>query len=582
MAGISIISSFDVKEERPIDSRLVATNSTARENTPYKYEGLKVYQTDNRLTYTYIGGNTWIVEERGGIYGGSGSLVGDTFVNFGTISNTVGNESNDLVWRSASADNTVSYLYNNFYRHTSESSPFGYRGTEFRQQFKYFNGSNLIDSAYISFNPLRAPGEVTPGALAFSTGFGNTLKENVRISNQGNLGIATTDPKGYIQIGTSSTTTSPLVLHNSTQSVIGYNWYFDGTSEQTFNISRGQTKLVSDATGSFQVWNRRSGASFVNTIHTQGSGLGRVGIRTSSPSVEFDVNGRINSNSTISGLIVTAGTVSSDNRVTARQYTFNQALSNLNLSSPTSIFTYPLNTFSTTDYLILRSSGTNSISTDGSRVNLIKTDVYGDLDVTGKITNNEPSTSLVALTTLGRNTGTQEFNVIITPSFLSVQYCTYSISAYRVGAMANVNLEFTFLIDFNLGDNEFYGIQMWIVDPSYRFVPEGSAFGSGIGFTSSVYVPLVIESFQTDPSGGGAPDYSLTSNNFYLRLRTTKISGNIGSEFLNNQSIKNGTKFKGTISYKVRDVSPSTPSTTPPTPPFVVSEAALNAYVLTL
>jgi hypothetical protein len=120
MSGISIITNFDLQQAVPIDSRLVATNSTARLSTPYPYVGLKVYQTDNQLTYTYIGNNNWIVEERGGIYGGSGSLIGDTFVDFGTTSNTVGSQSYDLVWQTDSGSTTKSYLYNNFVRHTSE------------------------------------------------------------------------------------------------------------------------------------------------------------------------------------------------------------------------------------------------------------------------------------------------------------------------------------------------------------------------------------------------------------------------------------------------------------------------------
>ena len=46
MSGISIITNFDVNQNIPIDSRLVATSSSERDAINYKYDGMKVYQTD--------------------------------------------------------------------------------------------------------------------------------------------------------------------------------------------------------------------------------------------------------------------------------------------------------------------------------------------------------------------------------------------------------------------------------------------------------------------------------------------------------------------------------------------------------
>lgn len=50
---ITIIDNFQVNKLGPIDSRIIATNSSARNSIVYKYDGLKVFQTDNRTTYTW-------------------------------------------------------------------------------------------------------------------------------------------------------------------------------------------------------------------------------------------------------------------------------------------------------------------------------------------------------------------------------------------------------------------------------------------------------------------------------------------------------------------------------------------------
>lgn len=92
MAGIPIISNFDVSSYAPIDSRIVVTNSTARTSLSYLYEGLKVYQTDTKITWVYKGSLGWFVDGNG-IYGGSGSLIGDTTVNTGSIGITSGSQS---------------------------------------------------------------------------------------------------------------------------------------------------------------------------------------------------------------------------------------------------------------------------------------------------------------------------------------------------------------------------------------------------------------------------------------------------------------------------------------------------------
>ena len=114
MAGISLITNFNINAFAPIDSRLVATNSTMRDNIQYKYEGLKVYVQDDKKTYTWTG-TSWTAEGNG-IYGGSGSLVGDTVVNMGTVSG-VGSTSKQF-WFGSSAS-TTQMSFRNYFQNNS-------------------------------------------------------------------------------------------------------------------------------------------------------------------------------------------------------------------------------------------------------------------------------------------------------------------------------------------------------------------------------------------------------------------------------------------------------------------------------
>jgi hypothetical protein len=68
--GISIVSNFDINTDLPIDSRITAINSTVREAISYKYDGLKVFQLDTRISYRWNSPtSTWTVDISGNVYG---------------------------------------------------------------------------------------------------------------------------------------------------------------------------------------------------------------------------------------------------------------------------------------------------------------------------------------------------------------------------------------------------------------------------------------------------------------------------------------------------------------------------------
>ena len=74
--AINIIDGFYLGSETPIDSRFVVANNTERLAIEYKYDGLKVFQRDNRTTYIWNSSTSiWDVE-------GSGALAGTGTLNY--------------------------------------------------------------------------------------------------------------------------------------------------------------------------------------------------------------------------------------------------------------------------------------------------------------------------------------------------------------------------------------------------------------------------------------------------------------------------------------------------------------------
>jgi hypothetical protein len=64
--AIPLIDNFNINTTKPIDSRMVVSNSTERINIQFKYDGLKVFQTDNRITYVWNDTtNTWSFDNSG-------------------------------------------------------------------------------------------------------------------------------------------------------------------------------------------------------------------------------------------------------------------------------------------------------------------------------------------------------------------------------------------------------------------------------------------------------------------------------------------------------------------------------------
>ena len=254
--SISLITNFDINSNNPIDSRIVASNSTVRNSILYPYVGLKVYQTDNNTNYIWKSG-TWSLDANG-IYGGSGSLSGNTVINAGLVDNTAGTSSLSLKYGISTT--TDSLYYSTFFnRHTTGSDG---SGVLLKTQFVHNNNAG----AYISYNPLDALSR--EGGLAFGTGDGASIiaTERLRITRDGFIGIATSNPKGLLHIGAA---TQSLVIDIATGSVsMGFNWFNNTGSDDVITLSNNSSYIKYDSTG-MSVYSRNAydtNTSFVQSL----------------------------------------------------------------------------------------------------------------------------------------------------------------------------------------------------------------------------------------------------------------------------------------------------------------------------
>lgn len=84
--AIQIIDGFQVNAANPIDNRIVASGSNARNAIPYKYNGLRVFDTYDSIPYVWLN-DVWISENSFSV---SGSGTSNT-IPLLTSSNVIGN-----------------------------------------------------------------------------------------------------------------------------------------------------------------------------------------------------------------------------------------------------------------------------------------------------------------------------------------------------------------------------------------------------------------------------------------------------------------------------------------------------------
>jgi hypothetical protein len=172
--AISVVGNFDININSPIDSRLVATNSSAREAIVYKYPGLKVYLLEDGKTYVYGTNSQWTIDggQGGGIYGGSGSLPDDVGVYMGSVGNSANDTSKKLYHFADSEPISPDrgYLYSYFYRN-NDGGGYSY-DLSYITEYKFYEdnqGVLITQGPFIEYNGLDDSYEDAVGNLILGT-----------------------------------------------------------------------------------------------------------------------------------------------------------------------------------------------------------------------------------------------------------------------------------------------------------------------------------------------------------------------------------------------------------------------------
>jgi len=526
MAGIVINSNFDLNASTSLDSRLVATNSVSRSDITWKYEGMKVYQTDDKKTYLWNGA-TWS-QETGGIYGGSGSLVGDTYVDTGVVGATLSNKSNILFLSSTSGTDNISFS-SQFNRHTTTGSP-DWTTVEVKNQFrsKSLSGS-WTDGPYVSYNPSDPTGGGEMGGLAFGTGdgYGGVATERVRITSSGNVGIGSKTPNQLLVVGTDmgTITTDNAILIGKTS---GNSSIILASSNTSFGLSRW------DASTSKMYFQTRGSTLIANQLVLD-NGTGNVGVGTNSPSYKLDVSGSIRSTSNITSV----NTISDKFIFTGGNAQF--SVSSGVISASASGYNFLVNNVSK---LVVGATNT-SISTNAS-VGLSMSVTGNIISTRGSITNYEYPTNLSSPLPYLWYSLTGAFGVGGPTEAFSGSGITYNARAYRVGALVHLSIEITRSVGDQYGGTTgpFYG---WAIRLSgQRFRPVNYTYGVGSGGWNglTVYKPVEMRVFTSD---GGL---SAATGDFYVQFIPYLDPDGNGSAYREGgYGDRAGIRFRGSITY---------------------------------
>jgi len=94
--AIQIIDGFQVNIASPIDNRIVASGSTARNAIPYKYHGLRVFDISNNIPYVWNGAS-WVSENASGIVGSGTAEYIPLYTSSNVISNSLLYQYNGII-----------------------------------------------------------------------------------------------------------------------------------------------------------------------------------------------------------------------------------------------------------------------------------------------------------------------------------------------------------------------------------------------------------------------------------------------------------------------------------------------------
>jgi len=198
--SIQIIDGFQVNTALPIDNRIVASGSAARNAIPYKYHGLRVFDISDSVPYVW-NGSSWVSENASGIVGSGTLYYFPIFSSSNVITNSLLFEYNGLI-RTADNGNGPNLV---------QIDP--EYGTISAQGGFYGPGSNItqINGANINNGSIPVSG-ASSKIIQGSTG---------QVLLSGNSFTSWTN-QSLLSVGTASSSTNSRITRDSTNNVTQY------------------------------------------------------------------------------------------------------------------------------------------------------------------------------------------------------------------------------------------------------------------------------------------------------------------------------------------------------------------------
>lgn len=186
--SIQIIDGFQVNTALPIDNRIVASGSVARNAISYKYEGLRVFDTNDNIPYVWLNG-AWVSENASGV------VASGTTTNYIPVLNGTNIVGNSVIYQSGS---------NIGVNTTSPSATFSVNGSLSATTLSG-NGASITGILGSNLNPGSIPvdGSLPAGSKIINGSTGQVLVSGVSYtywSNQSQLSVGTASLASNVSI----------------------------------------------------------------------------------------------------------------------------------------------------------------------------------------------------------------------------------------------------------------------------------------------------------------------------------------------------------------------------------------------
>ncbi len=210
--AIQIIDGFQINVSAPIDNRIVASGSAARNAIPYKYEGLRVFDLSNGIPYVWYNG-AWVSENATGIAGSGNAFYIPRFSSSNIITNSFVYQDGDII-KTDDVGGGVDLIQLDAYYGSVTAQSFVGDG----YQVSNINGSNLnVGSLPINRIVNGSNGWLFSGGSGSPT-YVNPTQVSVGTASVSSLSVVannTANATNYVTFVSSTSGNNPLRVHST-------------------------------------------------------------------------------------------------------------------------------------------------------------------------------------------------------------------------------------------------------------------------------------------------------------------------------------------------------------------------------